>query len=370
MSDAAAPVAELLCGLCGLLYPATGHGRVHGQKFTCHACAAADKQLRRGLGNKSELQTLEPEEQKKLFQRLQKEKKAQGGTALPWVTVRAQLITTLTTKQVTSNTAKVRTENLPMGVWLARGWDKDIVEGCPCEKDEKLGWLYKVPVKSQTWKEAHHEIQERVLKQEKEMTQKRSKTKQKDGDDEDMDVPEPPKPQGQKTAKAEENEEKKAAQLAKKTAGLNGKVAMTAAKSVGILSSDLAALSKLKNRIEQPIPAGISETSMNSLDTLSAWTGACKQALTLAEKPEVQSGKEAQPLLAFDLNDVKMLHKTCIEVQKSLRPLLPPPKSKAKAKAASQPRAEGAKDAAEAVAEDHVTEEENKPKRRRTKSSA
>ena len=110
---------------------------------------------------------------------------------------------------------------------------------------------------------------------------------------------------------------------------------------------------------------------MNSLDTLSAWTGACKQALTLAEKPEVQSGKEAQPLLAFDLNDVKMLHKTCIEVQKSLRPLLPPPKSKAKAKAASQPRArEGAKDAAEAVAEDHVTEEENKPKRRRTKSSA
>lgn len=53
------------------------------------------------------------------------------------------------------------------------------------------------------------------------MTQKRSNKKAPDGDQAEMDVPEPPKPQGQKAAKAEENEEKKAEQLAKKNAGVN-----------------------------------------------------------------------------------------------------------------------------------------------------
>ena len=151
MAEPAAEVPTLVCVLCGLLYPATGHGRVHGQRFTCLTCAAADHQLRRGLGTKCDLQTLEPEEQRKFFQRLHKEKAAQGGAALPWVTVRAQLVTTLTTKQVTSNESKVKTESLPLSVWLQRGWEARIVEACPCEKDEALGVdLYRVPVKSQT----------------------------------------------------------------------------------------------------------------------------------------------------------------------------------------------------------------------------
>ena len=58
MSEPAEEVAKLLCVLCGLLCPAAGHGRVHGQKFICHTCAAADRQLRKGLGSKCELQTL------------------------------------------------------------------------------------------------------------------------------------------------------------------------------------------------------------------------------------------------------------------------------------------------------------------------
>lgn len=369
MAEVADASAKVQCVLCGLLYAPSGNGRLRGQKFTCHSCAAADKQLRRGLGDKSELQALEPEEQRKFFQRLQKEKAAQGGSALPWVTVRAQLITTLTTKQVTSNEAKVKTKSLPLSVWLARGWEKEIVEGCPSEKDEALGTLvYRVPVKSQTWKEAHHEIQERILRQEKDMTQKRGKKKPADGDDEEMDVPEPPKSQGQKAERAEENAEKKALQLAKKTAGVNGKVAMTAAKSVGILSSDLQAVSKLKNRIQQEIPEGILETTTKSLEQLSAWTGACKQAMQLAEKAEVQSGQQAQPPLDFDLNEVKMLHKTCVEVQKSLRPLLPAPKSKAKAKATPKPADDAGREEAATAAP--AGEEENKPKRRRMKTAA
>ena len=142
---------------------------------------------------------------------------------------------------------------------------------------------------------------------------------------------------------------------------------MIAAKAVGTLSSDLQALSKLKNRIQQEIPPGILETTTNSLEKLHAWTAACKQALQ-AEQQEVQSGARAQPPFAFGLNEVKMLHKTCIEVQKSLRPLLPVPKSKAKAKAKAGVAADSAEAADPATAE--AMAEGQQPKRRRVKSAA
>ena len=90
--------------------------------------------------------------------------------------------------------------------------------------------------------------------------------------------------------------------------------------------------------------------------------------MQLAEKPEVQSGQQAQPPLDFDLNEVKMLHKTCIEVQKSLRPLLQAPKSKAKAKATPKPADDGGR--AEAGTAPPAGEEESKPKRRRMKTAA
>ena len=143
---------------------------------------------------------------------------------------------------------------------------------------------------------------------------------------------------------------------------------MIAAKAVGTLSSDLQALSKLKNRIQQEIPPGILETTTNSLEKLHAWTAACKQALQLAEQQEVQSGARAQPPFAFGLNEVKMLHKTCIEVQKSLHPLLPVPKSKAKAKAKAGVAADSAEAADPGRAE--ATAEGQQPKRRRVKSAA
>lgn len=83
-------VAKKLCTLCGLLHEPSA-GRVHGTRFGCHGCLAADKQLRRGLGSKADLRTLEPEEQRKFFQRLHEEKKQQQGKAIPWITVRAEL---------------------------------------------------------------------------------------------------------------------------------------------------------------------------------------------------------------------------------------------------------------------------------------
>ena len=363
-------VAKKLCTLCGLLHEPSA-GRVHGTRFGCHGCLAADKQLRRGLGSKADLRTLEPEEQRKFFQRLHEEKKQQQGKAIPWITVRAELITTLCTKQVTSNETKVKTESLPLSVWLTRGWTREIVERCPVETDEALGTdLYKVPVKSQCWKEAYEEIRERILRQEKEASKKKSgKKKAGDGDapDEEMDLPEPPKETGEKAAKTEKNDEKKALQLAKKTQGQNGKVAMTAAKAVGILSADLQAITKLKGKIQQDIPDGILETTTSSLETLTKWQAACKQALQVAEKPEILSGSEAQPVLAFDLNDVKMLHKTCLEVAKSLRPLLPEPKRKAKAAAAQK---EDAGSSAAADAPESAVAAPPLPKRRKMKTPA
>ena len=59
-------VAKKLCTLCGLLHEPSA-GRVHGTRFGCHGCLAADKQLRRGLGSKADLQTLRAGRAKEIF---------------------------------------------------------------------------------------------------------------------------------------------------------------------------------------------------------------------------------------------------------------------------------------------------------------
>lgn len=55
-------VQRLTCTLCNLSY-APDKGRVHGRKFQCVPCASADRLLRRGLGDRTELQCLPVSEQ-------------------------------------------------------------------------------------------------------------------------------------------------------------------------------------------------------------------------------------------------------------------------------------------------------------------
>ena len=348
-----APPASCECCLCGRLY-GQGDGRTHGCKFTCHACGAADKQLRRNLGSKKELEDVPYEDQAAFFRRLQDEKKATGKN-LPWKTVRAQLIALVTTRTITSQSADVTTEELPLSVWLVRGWEADTVKNCPREWSEALQiHLYKVPTKKVVWKETHEKVTERILKQEQEAQKDRRKKGKSATADDDMDLPEAPA--GEKNKEKDEKKEEKAAEAAaRKMQQTNAKTNMCAAKSVGQLSNDLQSLTKCHQRASQ-VPDNVEAAFKDTKETLERWVAAAKSTLQQAEDERAKSGKIALPALPFDASDVRTLHQTTGEVVKNLKPYLPVPKAKAKANA-KQPADDGSGNAALA-------------KRRRTKSAA
>ena len=322
-----------LCSLCNLRYEGKD-GRQHGRKFQCVPCASADRLLRRGLGNKSELHCLPVAEQHTFFRKLHEERKANPDERMNWQTVRASLISTLTTRQCTENSTTISQEFLPLSVWIARGWDKATVERNACEWSDDLDcWTYQVPVKSKTWKEAFAQVEERVLRQEREATQRRGSKKKKDADgaesEGELDVP---KASTGKGGKSEANSEKKEAQALavaqRKAKAMNQKVQILAAKAVAPLAQDLQSLQRLRARVTGDVPCGVETTYQEQLETLKSWNHAAKTALAQWEDPKAQAGEIELARLPFDMSDVKTLHKTVAEVQSSLKTLLPAPKPK------------------------------------------
>ena len=98
---AAAEDDKRLCKTCQMEFNLT-EGRQHGSSFECTTCSSADRLLRRQLGDKSQLQKLSKDEQVAFFKQLHAEKEKRDGK-FNWETVKAQLITSLTTKQITEN---------------------------------------------------------------------------------------------------------------------------------------------------------------------------------------------------------------------------------------------------------------------------
>ena len=197
-SDAVVPAPaeddRKVCKTCQMEFKLT-EGRQHGPSFECTTCSSADRLLRRQLGDKSQLQKLSKEEQVAFFKKLHAEKETHDGK-LNWETVRAQLITSLTTRQITTNSTNVNTKYLPLGVYLKKGWPKEVVEACPSEYNESYGCMtYKVPVKSQDWNVANQKVKERILQQERQATAARTKKKSKgkvgEDDDGELDLPLP-----------------------------------------------------------------------------------------------------------------------------------------------------------------------------------
>ena len=322
-SEASAAAPSCCCCLCGLLYD-SGDGRTHGAKFQCHACNAAEKQMRRNLGSRKELETIPEEEQKAFFRRLQDEKKA-AGKYLPWKTVKAQLIALVTTRHITESSSDVTTEELPLSVWQTRGWDKETVENCPREWCETLKvHLYKVPTKKVVWREVHQSVTERILRQEQEAEKTRRKKNKKASED-DLDLPEAaPK---DKDEKDEQKEEKAAAAAVRKTQASNQKKNMVAAKSIGQLSNDLQAMTRAYKKA-----SGVSETVekvfQEILSQVELWLGAAKSTLQLAEDDRAKKGEVELPPLPFDVGELRTQHQTCAEVIKNLKPFMPAPKPK------------------------------------------
>lgn len=353
------------CSLCNLSYEPSA-GRMHGRKFQCVPCASADRLLRRGLGDKSELQSLPVAEQHAFFCKLHAERKANPDSRLNWQTVRAQLVSTLTTRQLKENSTTINQEFLPLSVWVTRGWDEETVKRNNSEWNEGLQcWTYQIPVKSKTWKEAYQEVEERLVRQEREASLKRGGKKNKEGEDgaadAELDVPSArAEGKGEPSASAEKKAAKAEAAAQRKVAGTNQKLQILAARAVAPLAQDLLSVQKLRQRVTADLPEGIERTYTDSVEKLRAWNTAAKLCLSQWDDAKVASGETGMTPLPFDQAELKCLHKTVAEVQSSLKVLLPAPK----AKAASQKRAHdgGSDKAAEADAEPR--------KRRRAKSTA
>lgn len=118
---------KVVCRTCNYLYlPA--QGRAHGKTFQCSTCIAAERLLRYHLGEKHGLNKMSASEACKFFRDIHARKQDTANGRLSWNTTRAVLVTHQTDKRMESFKNSVKGKELPLDVWLAQGWKKEVVE--------------------------------------------------------------------------------------------------------------------------------------------------------------------------------------------------------------------------------------------------
>lgn len=350
--------SKYACKLCNLLYP-EDQGRVHGSSFTCNSCGAADRALRRHLGDKNELSQFSKEEVQDFFRKVQESKENKQGR-LQWKTIRSTLVNYVTQRQILSFKTDVECAALPLSVYLAQGWEESVVKNCPSVYNETLGVeTYKVPVQRDTWTQTFERVVERVLAQEKaaSLGKKKKGLPADSGDELDLAVP---VAAGKAEKNSEKNAEKKAAAEQKKICASNLKVSGQAAKALGPLTNALTALDRLEARVgkaQVEVSAGILKTAVDVRNSLEGWTKAAREAVNNqeAQKQVPDTEKKSIGSLPFQTDSVKTLLQQNSAVQKELKALLPVPVKKAK----EEKKEDGTQEATQPA-----------PKRRRTKAPA
>ena len=353
-----AVASKHVCKLCNLLYP-EDQGRVHGATFTCNSCGAADRALRRHLGDKNELQQFSKQEVQDFFRKVQESKETNQGR-LMWKTIRSTLVNYVTQRQILQFKTDVECAALPLSVYLAQGWEESVVKNCPSVFNETLGVeTYKVPVQRDTWTQTFERVVERVLAQEKAASlQKKKKGLPADsGDELDLAVP---AAAGKQEKNSEKTAEKKAAAEQKKICASNLKVSGQAAKALGPLTNALTALDRLEARVgkaQVEVDAGTLKTAVDVRNNLEGWTKAARDAVNNqeAQKQVPDTEKKSIGSLPFQADGVRTLLQQNAAVQKELKALLPVPVKKPK----KEKQEDGAGDATQPA-----------PKRRRTKAPA
>ena len=346
-------------------------GRAHGQKWACTTCASADRMIRRNLGEKpQDMSLFSVSERHEFFQKLHAEKQASTDPKMNWVTVRASLVTSLTTKTLTSQENKVKAKFLPLSVYLSQGWDQEIVTKCEKEWSEELQCeTFRVPVKQQSWSQVHQQVTESLLQQEKQaFAKKKAKGGKSENVDTELDLPAAPQEHLCKDkSKTEAQQERERDRLEKKQSSENQKQHLLAARHVGMLTQALASVQKMRLRLsETPLEQGVRQTADNCESTLISWVKAAKEVLAKSEEDSVKKGLTKLDILPFDKESAKATSKQATVVVGSLKKCLPEPtpKAKAKAKANSGPKRAAEKEAAQAA----VTPTEEAKRRKTTKS--
>eukprot|EP00438_Fugacium_kawagutii_P030700 Skav213054 [mRNA] locus=scaffold364:146086:147168:- [translate_table: standard] len=326
------------CKLCGLQYE-TSAGRLHGLSFKCKLCDTSERTIRRNLGTNNGLQSFTVSETHTFFRTLHEEKKKCASARLQWHTVRASLVTSMTTKSITSFRAEVKGKYLPLCVWKAQGWEEETVLNCPKEWSEELKTdTYLVPIKVLSWAEQHEQHMTKVLQQEQEITKKRGGRKGPDSEDGDLDVPD-----AQKEGKTKEPSAKSLAAARKRLFTQGQAIGSKAAKALGPLRQAVTSLERVWGKAQPhkaELPEGLVTVVEETLPKLQSWTAAARRSLEAAEScktiPEDAELTEV-PQLPFAPEDLKASVKQAAEVQKAVRDSLP--KKEPKAKAASKKKA-------------------------------
>lgn len=337
--------AKFSCKFCGLQF-SEEDDRLHGRTFSCTTCASADRVIRFNVGSKgSKLDSFTGDESCKFFRDIHRRKAEAPNKRLNWVSLRALLVSALTQRRISSFQTSLTGKDLPMNVWLKKGWPKETIEASPNYYSEKHQCqLYTVNIKETKWSEEFQRVQSEVLQHESEATQARrgKKKRAKAGDnpgedhssDDEMDVP------GNTAApeKAEKNPEKLRKQVLQK----NASWATKAAKALGPISQSWTSLTTAEAKVGNSgvsVPAEVSETVKKMTVRFQNWSAAARAAVNQHETNKQLSEEEPlQPLpeLPFTSADLRTATQQATEIGKTLRSLLPPKAPKAKAAASKR----------------------------------
>ena len=343
------------CKACGCLYPLSA-GRVHGKHFQCQGCHNVQNTIRRNLGDTSDLNNFSAEESIGFFRSLRDAQKATDGGSLSWKTIRASMVSRLTEEHISKFSANVAVQELPLSVYTQQGWPEEVIKKFPCELSDEYGCeIYKVPVRTLSWEEAFQRVESRILEKERLVNQKKRKHA------EELDVPYADQGDG-KSDKSDAKIARQEAAASKKTLQQNERLASTAAKALGPLTSLETSLQKciVKAEEAEENDAAALEMCKCNLSKAVKWCEAAREAvnrqqLLRASEPQQEKPESLTPL-PFDAEDLKIFQKQSCEAVKALKQSMP--------KKAAKPKAESKRKAA-----DDGEAAEKKPRRARGKTT-
>ena len=380
------------CKFCNFKYlPADG--RQHGRAFQCATCSSADRVLRHNLGSKgSNLDSFSGEEACNFFRDIHRKKAESPNSRLQWTSLRAMLISALTQRRVSAFKSKLTGKELPLEVWMTKGWPKETVLASHNFWSEKHQCqLYVVDITEKSWSEEFQTVESEVLQHEADAAAARQGKKKKKKQAPNADQPHSSDDEMAlpcTNSNEEEVDKKKADKSQKKVLQLNTALATRAAKAMGPISQNWTSLVTLQEKVAKAgvtVPAGIAESAQQATEKFRNWSEAARAAVNLHEASKQLAEEDVQRLsdLPFGPADLKTAVQQSVEIGKSLRSLIPAKAAKGKAKPKACPKAAAVaveaagavdsvepNDAGEAAPTDDNTTAEAAPKRRRTKSAS
>ena len=291
------------CKFCNCQYD-LAQGRQHGRVFSCTTCASADRVLRQNLGAKGgNLDSFSGEESSKFFRDIHRKKAESPNKRLSWTSLRAMLVSALTQRRIASFKSTLTGKELPLNVWLAKGWPEATVLASQNFWSEKHQCqLYVVDVKETRWSEEFQRVESEVLQHESEAARVRNgKTKKRKSADGQADNPSSEGEMDLPAAKQgeEEKENKNPDKLRKKVVRQNVSLSNRAAKALGPISSSWTSVANLHEKVEKAgvaVPAGVADLYQRTTEKFRSWSEAARAAVNMYESSKQMAAEDVQPL--------------------------------------------------------------------------